>query len=191
MGVVDPAGASRAHPRVGGENVGTNGICSSPSGSSPRGRGKLVVREQRARGFGLIPAWAGKTFLGLPFSSSTTAHPRVGGENARVRRLAVLQPGSSPRGRGKRKGLSCRRDQERLIPAWAGKTSIGRSMTSYATAHPRVGGENTVRVTLAIVVRGSSPRGRGKPTPMRWVPTPTRLIPAWAGKTVHLLHRST
>ena len=36
---------------------------------------------------------------------------------------------------------------------------------------------------MRMTIRGSSPRGRGKPGPLRgWAPK-TRLIPAWAGKT--------
>ena len=53
--------ASRAHPRVGGENNVGPGVLVSFFGSSPRGRGKR--RRNRIRGAdpGLIPAWAGKT----------------------------------------------------------------------------------------------------------------------------------
>ena len=71
--------------------------------------------------------------------------------------------GSSPRGRGKHHRRPHRRGGERLIPAWAGKTSGPR--------------------TSCVSTRGSSPRGRGK----RRLPAPVRrrpgLIPAWAGKT--------
>ena len=54
-------GATTAHPRVGGENQAAAIEEQKAKGSSPRGRGKLLVTyagEDRNR---LIPAWAGKT----------------------------------------------------------------------------------------------------------------------------------
>ena len=59
------------------------------------------------------------------------------------------------------------------------------SVSCTSRAHPRVGGENCCSVLSVAQGVGSSPRGRGK----RSFRTPTscvfRLIPAWAGKTVH------
>ena len=71
---------------------------------------------------GLIPAWAGKTYVGERAAGRFEAHPRVGGENREVRCFRSLSVGSSPRGRGKL--LVGRFVQARagLIPAWAGKT---------------------------------------------------------------------
>ena len=50
-------------------------------------------------------------------------------------------------------------------------------------AHPRVGGENTVRTSRTETFKGSSPRGRGKLGYNRDYGLYVRLIPAWAGKT--------
>ena len=50
------------------------------------------------------------------------AHPRVGGENVADVRVARSAEGSSPRGRGKPKASNHDRTNNRLIPAWAGKT---------------------------------------------------------------------
>ena len=56
------AARSRAHPRVGGENVMSDNLMPDPYGSSPRGRGKQRrVDASRAQAM---------------------AHPRVGGENS-------------------------------------------------------------------------------------------------------------
>ena len=52
-------------------------------------------------------------------------------------------------------------------------------------AHPRVGGENPVRFGAFGLFPGSSPRGRGKRVEARHVAEEMRLIPAWAGKTLH------
>ena len=50
-------------------------------------------------------------------------------------------------------------------------------------AHPRVGGENYGTSGVPYCAMGSSPRGRGKPSPRRTQCTSFGLIPAWAGKT--------
>ena len=71
----------RAHPRVGGENPLASTWRRAPAGSSPRGRGKLVVVCVRCLRIGLIPAWAGKTHPLPPHVGDSRAHPRVGGEN--------------------------------------------------------------------------------------------------------------
>ena len=94
---------SPAHPRVGGENA-----CS------------LITRLSRSW---LIPAWAGKTSSRSVHSSSSGAHPRVGGENNGGLNLTGWDPGSSPRGRGKRVTHGVEVVADGLIPAWAGKTS--------------------------------------------------------------------
>ena len=74
-----PNGA--AHPRVGGENVGT-------------------LRVGAAAAW-LIPAWAGKTSGCGRGDGPGWAHPRVGGENPGRTTFPRVTAGSSPRGRGK------------------------------------------------------------------------------------------
>ena len=54
-------GRTRAHPRVGGENIATEVFGGIVSGSSPRGRGKPTLYDAPYQPAGLIPAWAGKT----------------------------------------------------------------------------------------------------------------------------------
>ena len=111
------------------------------------------------------------------------AHPRVGGENPKP--VAPPEPGwgSSPRGRGKPLFKRIMRFYEGLIPAWAGKTVPPVTLPGYQGAHPRVGGENWFHARVSQALRGSSPRGRGKPSVRLRKCTPRGLIPAWAGKT--------
>ena len=139
---------------------------STNTGSSPRGRGKLSIGVSFRVVLGLIPAWAGKTGTRAPRLPRGPAHPRVGGENYSYTTLVACVTGSSPRGRGK--PISAKRDtyQERLIPAWAGKTC---ALPSIVRSHG-----------------GSSPRGRGKRMPSGPPLAILRLIPAWAGKTQRL-----
>ena len=91
--------------------------------------------------------------------------------------------GSSPRVRGKRRWLPILEDLGRLIPACAGKTQGATPARRATSAHPRVCGENTTNEAKSGLLKGSSPRVRGKhPTGIviHWW---GRLIPACAGKT--------
>ena len=158
-----------------------------PRGSSPRGRGKLKLRVVSDADDGLIPAWAGKTLHLEANRVQVAAHPRVGGENYRLRVFTPAGLGSSPRGRGKpwtTTGWVC---PCRLIPAWAGKTRTRAGCASANPAHPRVGGENAPSTTAGRREIGSSPRGRGKHTRRQVTLNDHGLIPAWAGKTSRAL----
>ena len=112
-----------------------------------------------------------------------TAHPRVGGENEDNLVHADDVAGSSPRGRGKRGSTVPITNHPGLIPAWAGKTLRRRSAAALSAAHPRVGGENMPLVYTVLMMKGSSPRGRGKHPDDGADGGGLGLIPAWAGKT--------
>ena len=174
----------RAHPRVCGENAYSRATRSASSGSSPRVRGKLVQQGQILVRHGLIPACAGKTLRLLGRRRGPGAHPRVCGENQVLRVAVDPESGSSPRVRGKQEGAGGEPCRVGLIPACAGKTGSPASLTSGGRAHPRVCGENEGALRSVLARWGSSPRVRGKLTPITIVAIPTRLIPACAGKTV-------
>ena len=178
-----PALRSGAHPRAGGENEDFLRAGSSPHGSSPRGRGKLIGISPFIFCVGLIPARAGKTQSPDRAVTRCWAHPRAGGENALPRMSAGAYPGSSPRGRGKHERRGDVVCEAGLIPARAGKTrgSIGR--TRRHSAHPRAGGENCYFKTGGRMGIGSSPRGRGKHHGAGARDEARGLIPARAGKT--------
>ena len=173
----------RAHPRVGGENLMPSQTLETICGSSPRGRGKLILSTDRESQLGLIPARTGKTYGRTASVPSSTAHPRAGGENDPSSLSSTGLFGSSPRGRGKPVWAQQRRQMQRLIPARAGKTPCRARAHSCVSAHPRVGGENIDSWELPERHVGSSPRRRGKHS--RRLPRPYGggLIPAWAGKT--------
>ena len=152
-------------------------------GSSPRVRGKLVehfIGSTRGR---LIPACAGKTFIGRFLSETFKAHPRVCGENATWGWADVLAMGSSPRVRGKPLRGFFPRPRKGLIPACAGKTQQGLPLLRQPRAHPRVCGENPKKVRRVSAAVGSSPRVRGKRRSSAASIVQVGLIPACAGKT--------
>ena len=146
--VVVSQSRNAAHPRVGGENLRAQNRPAYHSGSSPRGRGKPGAPPAQPGGRRLIPAWAGKTRHRCGSQVLAPAHPRVGGENRWTCGACRNVSGSSPRGRGKLAVVGLDSLDERLIPAWAGKTRLQARYASDRRAHPRVGGENrTVKET--------------------------------------------
>ena len=174
---------SRAHPRSRGENCVESPRQMTVKGSSPLTRGKRFFRARLRVLSGLIPAHAGKTSVALTQFKLSGAHPRSRGENAEGSTHCAVARGSSPLTRGKRKGLCRRRDQERLIPAHAGKTRRPRRRGKFRWAHPRSRGENLLMPAHMPSMKGSSPLTRGKRNERRMTDHPQGLIPAHAGKT--------
>ena len=111
-----------AHPRSRGENCATTSTISSPSGSSPLTRGKLMSTTVPPCAHRLIPAHAGKTRRRSPRAPGRAAHPRSRGENPAQARARRARDGSSPLTRGKPHFHSLGHLGLRLIPAHAGKT---------------------------------------------------------------------
>ena len=88
------------HPRVGGERSSAASNSALMAGSSPRGRGTLVVRDGGGPSLRFIPAWAGNAVILTVILIVQTVHPRVGGERVPTVSTPAHNFGSSPRGRG-------------------------------------------------------------------------------------------
>ena len=173
-------------------------------GSSPLTRGKLHLETPRGDVRRLIPAHAGKTACSSRAGVALEAHPRSRGENLTPAGRLVIDGGSSPLTRGKRKIAQVMRFEvgsspltrgkrtypprgvarPRLIPAHAGKTSALTMSARDDSAHPRSRGENTTSTLKVPQTRGSSPLTRGKLQRPLAADTVAGLIPAHAGKTV-------
>ena len=171
------------HPRACGENAGVPPRLVPHEGSSPRVRGKPRIRASRPRLSRIIPARAGKTVVVLLFMSGVPDHPRACGENSGKARDRCRTWGSSPRVRGKLTEIVVSSQEERIIPARAGKTCPAPGGGARARDHPRACGENSARLSSALVPPGSSPRVRGKRPPLHQPTRSPRIIPARAGKT--------
>ena len=137
----------------------------------------------------LIPACAGKTETSWHTRESTSAHPRVCGENRIDFRAYFHVEGSSPRVRGKLPRFRRARGCGWLIPACAGKTCPSTHRKTGRPAHPRVCGENLGASSFLGASSGSSPRVRGKLSPSASKAVARWLIPACAGKTHHSLRK--
>ena len=90
-----------AHPRVCGENSLLTLFAAGTMGSSPRVRGKQGKPNSNEAYERLIPACAGKTPVDEGDLRRSAAHPRVCGENTRIKGQRLGLSGSSPRVRGK------------------------------------------------------------------------------------------
>ena len=121
-----PVQSCWVYPRVGGGNSKLVNAARRCYGLSPRGRGKLIHTPASRTSQRSIPAWAGETELMRAMYTTRGVYPRVGGGNASVCYENVAQSGLSPRGRGKRAGISDGRLQVGSIPAWAGETAFHR-----------------------------------------------------------------
>ena len=171
-------------PAWAGNTLGVGPEQALNNGSSPRGRGTPSGSYVVGLSIRFIPAWAGNTTQPSACTTSSTVHPRVGGEHRVLFRDAELHHGSSPRGRGTRDRRRRISFQVRFIPAWAGNTGGVVAGSSYLSVHPRVGGEHVGAYRLAHGYHGSSPRGRGTPEVSGHLFHLVRFIPAWAGNTL-------
>ena len=175
--------AGQEHPRARGENLLAFFFLLSLLGTSPRTRGKRCPAFPQGLLLRNIPAHAGKTqntLLNLPRRQE---HPRARGENCSHRLVGTLQPGTSPRTRGKRLNFQDKILARRNIPAHAGKTFTDSTVPARMSEHPRARGENVVLLSAGLRLVGTSPRTRGKPRPQRRNNIHRRNIPAHAGKT--------
>ena len=170
------------HPRVGGEKPTSSAHCQGPSGSPPRGRGKVRRGHSDDCCCGITPAWAGKRTLPDLREAANGDHPRVGGEKLTIKEKYLWQRGSPPRGRGKDLTDTRHLRGLRITPAWAGKRWLLLSQHPGCLDHPRVGGEKERGHAGRVLRLGSPPRGRGKVKSVAAQVGGIGITPAWAGK---------
>ena len=131
--------------------------------------------------FRFIPARAGNAYPAHSARSTSSVHPRAGGERRSRGRPGDRVIGSSPRGRGTPQVVVRAGGPPRFIPARAGNAATRSASTSRSTVHPRAGGERRRNGTRRTIRYGSSPRGRGTRIVRFQRPKRIRFIPARAG----------
>ena len=179
-------------------------------GSPPHARGRPAFSALKPSGIRITPACAGKTF---PYSCRETTiadHPRMRGEDVGFRsegefldgitpacagktkydkRYANLWKGSPPHARGRRGQQYVRVRPVRITPACAGKTWGMLEKGEVDGDHPRMRGEDLVRVPKLARKLGSPPHARGRPAGQPPPLKHQRITPACAGKTGILTRR--
>ena len=172
---------------MGGEKSPVLSVAGFPTGSPPRGRGKVQFGIHALGGVGITPAWAGKSILHIHSYLLEGDHPRVGGEKLALSPLLDVLKGSPPRGRGKDHVAEVIAHGTGITPAWAGKRAECFIVCCSTWDHPRVGGEKSLDMGHFRYQRGSPPRGRGKGFFCRVDRLHGGITPAWAGKSEILL----
>ena len=112
------------HPRVCGEKVDLARMPASKPGSPPRMRGKVCTYSATEHGYGITPAYAGKSRPDPEPDAGTGDHPRVCGEKSAPMYPVPPVTGSPPRMRGKEKREVDEKQPCGITPAYAGKSAI-------------------------------------------------------------------
>ena len=173
-----PFRADGDHPRMGGEKSTSMPQTWRPTGSPPRGRGKVDVVGVRPAYDRITPAWAGKRSPGWPLPPSSRDHPRMGGENRSDRLDYYFPQGSPPHGRGKDWWSSPVCPGLGITPAWAGKRCSSGRCCMRQRDHPRAGGEKVMMPASMAFITGSPPRGRGKDKAITGFHSGQKITPA-------------
>ena len=91
---------------------------------------------------GIIPAYAGNTYVQTSDINLTGDHPRVCGEHLNTVGVIGTTVGSSPRMRGTQDKRHYCRQHTGIIPAYAGNTEGTLKRLVIRGDHPRVCGEH-------------------------------------------------
>ena len=112
-----------------------------------------------------------------------TVHPRVCGEQGRIKEANTAFCGSSPRVRGTDRATKSCGAQRRFIPACAGNRVNVSTARLRKPVHPRVCGEQPFAEASQAWQLGSSPRVRGTGVDDGGHQIDIRFIPACAGNS--------
>ena len=174
---------AEVYPRVCGGNIRKVDPAVRHHGLSPRVRGKPAAWIPELHLRGSIPACAGETNTAGVSCCGKPVYPRVCGGNSVSGQLREVVHGLSPRVRGKRRPMRHRPSRCRSIPACAGETAGGGGRNCPSGVYPRVCGGNPKYIFPAHLVKGLSPRVRGKHRGEMARRDPRGSIPACAGET--------
>ena len=155
-------------------------------GSSPHTRGAREHERHIVLRGGIIPAYAGSTPRPFLISGRGLDHPRIRGEHLDVQDQLSPMAGSSPHTRGALRLDRPLIHRSRIIPAYAGSTTLSLIQKQSAEDHPRIRGEHGNANLRQSTAAGSSPHTRGAPRQRRLHHQPVRIIPAYAGSTAWL-----
>ena len=115
-------GKSWDHPRMRGEDLRDRRRERRGPGSPPHARGRPTVSECIVHRVRITPACAGKTHYGQFIFNETRDHPRMRGEDKRLKHVPMSGRGSPPHARGRRARIFSVPEVTWITPACAGKT---------------------------------------------------------------------
>ena len=174
--------APGVYPRVCGGSVKGHAAVGALVGLSPRVRGKRLDHFGGG-GFGRsIPACAGEAYANLHARRGRAVYPRVCGGSVKSGVLTNRLHGLSPRVRGKLGAAVSWQPGIGSIPACAGEAPRAPPSTWLNTVYPRVCGGSHSIAFGKFLLKGLSPRVRGKHRQWRRPINRPRSIPACAGE---------
>ena len=128
------------------------------------------------------PAYAGKIKCRLQRHSRHRVHPRIRGEDSRIKFIFHRHRGSPPHTRGRYILGSLQEGCTRFTPAYAGKILHRYASVDHEWVHPRIRGEDHVQDQHQHCRRGSPPHTRGRSFFDVVGLFLSRFTPAYAGK---------
>ena len=171
------------HPRLRGEKSSFSAVVNASRGSPPLTRGKGIVLWTIISSFGITPAYAGKSYEGMPKRIEEKDHPRLRGEKPPISTAFYEVKGSPPLTRGKAEYIEREAVLDRITPAYAGKSSPPSRKMSSQQDHPRLRGEKITASSNRNSKIGSPPLTRGKGDCCAGDSFKSRITPAYAGKS--------
>ena len=117
------------------------------------------------------------------FQIGSRVDPRVRGGDIAGLAVPLSFGGRSPRTRGRLSPQQRLPGRLRSIPAYAGETDSGFRCNTHGRVDPRVRGGDVSFTLSMIVIKGRSPRTRGRQPISRRHQPGRRSIPAYAGET--------
>ena len=131
----------------------------------------------------ITPAYAGKRHFLRNIRRHNWDHPRLCGEKRKLYASGYSYTGSPPPMRGKVFGCPALTHKSRITPAYAGKSKQSFLDLLCIRDHPRLCGEKFRCRFSRIPLRGSPPPMRGKANANLNHLPPSRITPAYAGKS--------
>ena len=153
-------------------------------GSPPHTRGKdhcLFPAHAPSR---ITPAYAGKSIIIAFFFRPYPDHPRIRGEKFDDHSAVESVIGSPPHTRGKDSTCFFFCEPFGITPAYAGKSSQGKSLCPPRQDHPRIRGEKCAPSNENDLLAGSPPHTRGKANIRCHPSAKLGITPAYAGKSM-------
>ena len=133
--------------------------------------------------FRITPAYAGTTSSQTIMVRINRDHPRIRGDNFIGIVCQSLLEGSPPHTRGQQHIQNFMNKISRITPAYAGTTYRKGYQDGRNQDHPRIRGDNPVKLLISPLERGSPPHTRGQPIERDIRMEEIRITPAYAGTT--------
>ena len=149
-------------------------------------RGKAAAVADVQRKAGITPAYAGKSTTCHSGCPPEQDHPRLCGEKLLFILFLILGLGSPPPMRGKGMRTTKASPNQRITPAYAGKSQCVETSLKLHRDHPRLCGEKVHGQAQRFLEGGSPPPMRGKACHEGGTPLFGRITPAYAGKSFRL-----